>query len=60
MIKLDRKNRKTYEEHDQDCIEEDFQLTSVYFDRDGVGESEAVGTVYCSINVSDGSELEIA
>ena len=45
--------------HDQDSIEEDFQLTSVYFDSSSE-ESEAVGTVYCSINISDGSELEIA
>ena len=54
------KNRKTNEEHDQDCIEEGFQLTRVQFYRDVEEKREALGTGYCSINISNGSELESA
>ena len=30
-------NRKTDEEYDKDCVEEEFQLARVKFDRDGEG-----------------------
>ena len=33
------KNRKTNEEHDEDCAEEGFQLTRVKFDVDGGREA---------------------
>ena len=53
-------NRKTDDDHYQDCIEEGFQLTRVQFDRDGERDREALGMGYCSINSWDGSDLELA
>ena len=53
-------NRETDEEHDEDCIEEGFQLARVKFDRDGEGGREALGLGNRSINISDGSELGLA
>ena len=35
-------NRETDEEHDEDCVEDGFQLASVKFDRDGEGGREAL------------------
>ena len=51
-------NRETNEEHDEDCVEEGFNLARVKFDRDGEGGREALGMGNCSINVWDGSKLE--
>ena len=45
------KNKETHEEHDEDCVEEEFQLTRGKFDRVGEGGREAAGKRYCSINV---------
>ena len=53
-------NRETDEEHDEDCIEEGFQLARVKFDRDGEGGRKALGLGNRSINISDGSELGLA
>ena len=47
-------------EHDEDCVEEVFQLTMVKFDRDDEGGREALSVENCSINIWDGSELELA
>ena len=52
--------RETNEEHDEDCIEEGFQLARVKFNRNGKGDREALGTESCSINIWDDSELELA
>ena len=38
-------------EHDEDCVEEVFQLTMVKFDRDDEGGREALGVENCSINI---------
>ena len=35
-------NRETDEEHDEDCVEDGFQLASVKFDRDGEGGRKAL------------------
>ena len=37
------KNRETNEEHDEDCVDEGFQLARVKFDRDGKEGGEALG-----------------
>ena len=55
-----RQNRETDEEHDEDCLKEGFQIARVKFDRDVQGEREALGIRKCSINILDGSELELA
>ena len=55
-----RQNRETDEEHDEDCLKEGFQIARVKFDRDVQGEMEALGIRKCSINILDGSELELA
>ena len=55
-----KQNRETDEEHDEDCLKEDFQIARVKFDRDVEGEREALGMRKCSINILDGSELELA
>ena len=44
-------NKKTDEEHDEDCNEEGFQSTKVNFDRDGKRSREALGMEYCSSNI---------
>ena len=49
----------TDEEHDEDCVEEEFCLDSVKFDRGGERGREALGTGNCSIKLWDGSELEL-
>ena len=46
-----KKNRKTEEEHDEDCIEEGFQLDSVKFDRAGERGRKALGMGNCSISI---------
>ena len=45
------KNRETDEQHDEDCVEEGFQLAGVKFDRDGETGREALGMGNCSINI---------
>ena len=44
-------NRETDEEHDEDCIEEEFQLDRIKNDTDNEGGREALGVVNCSINI---------
>ena len=41
----------TDEEHDEDCVEEEFCLDSVKFDRGGERGREALGTGNCSIKL---------
>ena len=53
-------NKETNEEYDKDWVEEWFQLARVKFDRDGEGGREAIGMGNCSINIWDGSDLELA
>ena len=45
------KNREIDEDHDEDCVEKEFQLTSGAFDRDGEEGKESVGMEYCSVNI---------
>ena len=45
------KSMKNYEEHDEDCAEEEFQLTKVRFNRESQGDSAALGMSYCRINI---------
>ena len=52
-------NRESDEEHDEDCIKEGFQLARVKYDRDSEGGREALGLRNCSVNIWDGSELEL-
>ena len=42
---------ETDEEHDEHCVEEGFQLTSVKLDNDGEGGREALGMGNHSINI---------
>ena len=44
-------NRKTNEEHDEDCAEEGFQLARVKFNRDGEGGREGLGMGNCNNNI---------
>ena len=44
-------NRKTSEEHDEDCVEEGLKLARVKFDRDGEGDREALEMGNRSINI---------
>ena len=53
-------NRETDKEHDEDCVEERFLLARAKFGRDGEGDREALGVGNRSINIWDGSELELA
>ena len=49
LVEWVRKNRETNEKHDEDCVEEGFQLSRVKFGRDGEGGREALGIKNCSI-----------
>ena len=49
LVEWVRKNMETNEEHDEDCVEEGFQLSRVKFGRDGEGGTEALGIKNCSI-----------
>ena len=49
LVEWVRKNMETNEEHDEDCVEEGFQLSRVKFSRDGEGGREALGIKNCSI-----------
>ena len=53
-------NRETDENHAEVCVEEGFQLARVKFDRDNEWGREVLGVENCSINIWDGSELELA
>ena len=44
-------NRETDEEHDEDCIEEGFQLARIKYDRDSEGSRENLGVGNCSVNI---------
>ena len=44
-------NRETHEEHDEDGVEEGFQLARPKFERDDEGGREALGTGNCSISI---------
>ena len=44
-------NRETDKEHDEDCVEERFQLARAKFGRDGEGDREALGVGNLSINI---------
>ena len=51
---------ETDEEHDEDCVEEGFQLARVKLDRSGERGRKVLGMGNGSINIWDGSELELA
>ena len=53
-------NRETDTGHYEDCVEEEFQLARVTYDRNGGGNREALVVENRSINISHGSELELA
>ena len=53
------KNRETDEEHDEDCVDEGFQLARVKFDRDGKEGGETLGMWYCGSNNWNEIELEL-
>ena len=53
-------DRKTDEECDKDCIEVRLQFARVKFDRDDEGDRKILGMRCCSINIRDGSELNLA
>ena len=44
------KNRKTGQEHDEDCVEKGFKLDRAKIDRNGKGGRKALGMGNCSIN----------
>ena len=45
------KNRKTDEEHDDDCVKEGFPLDRDKFDKGSEGGRKVVGMGCCSINI---------
>ena len=51
---------ETDEKHDEDCVEEGFPLARVKIDRNDEGDREALVKRNFSINIWDGSELELA
>ena len=50
-LNLVGQNKETDEEHNEDCVEEDFQLTREIFDRDGERGRETLGMGKRSINI---------
>ena len=44
------KNRKTGQEHDEECVEKGFRLDRAKIDRNGKGGRKALGMGNCSIN----------
>ena len=44
-------NRETDEEHDEDCVEEGFQLARAKLNRYGKGGRKAIDIENCSINI---------
>ena len=55
-----RQNRKIDKEHDEDCVEEGFQLAKAKYTKDGEGGREALVVRNCGINIWDGLELKLA
>ena len=53
-------NRETDEKHDEGCVKEGFQLARVKLDGNGKGGKEALSMRNGSINIWEGSELELA
>ena len=53
-------NKEPDEEHNEDWAVEGFQLARVTFDRDNEGDRETLDKGNCSINIWDGSELQLA
>ena len=51
---------ETDEEHDEDCVEEGFPLARVKIDRNDERDRDALVKRNFSINIWDGSELELA
>ena len=51
---------ETDEKHDEDCVEEGFPVARVKIDRNDEGDREALVKRNFSINIWDGSELELA
>ena len=51
---------ETDEKYDEDCVEEGFPLARVKIDRNDEGDREALVKRNFSINIWDGSELELA
>ena len=47
-------NMETDKEHDEDCLEGEFQLDSVKFDS-GERDRKTIGMGNCSVNIWDGS-----
>ena len=45
------RNWETDEEHDEDCIEGEFQLARIKYERDNEGGREALGAGNCSVNI---------
>ena len=48
-------SRETDDIDDEDCVEEEFQLARVKYDRDDERGREALGEGNCSVNIWDGS-----
>ena len=44
-------NKEIDKEHNEDCVEEEFQLARIKFDRYGEGGMEVLGMGNCSINI---------
>ena len=53
-------NKETDEKHNENYVEEGFQLAGIIFDRDDEGVREVPGVGNCIINIWDGSELGLA
>ena len=53
-------NKETDEKHNENYVEEGFQLAGIIFDRDDEGIREVLGVGNCIINIWDGSELRLA
>ena len=51
---------ETDEEHDEDCVEEGFPLARIKIDRNDERDRDALVKRNFSINIWDGSELELA
>ena len=51
MVEWGRTSKEIDEEHDEDSVEEGFQLARAKFDRDAEGEREALGMGNRNINI---------
>ena len=62
MVEWVGQNKETDEEHDENCVEEEFQLTRVKIDKDGKRGRVAlgIGNQNHSVNIWDESKLELA